>query len=80
MVADTVKSRKRVKLSKGDVFELQLPDGRLGYGIVVKPGKLKNGGTPYVAVFSSAYKETRTGRDCPRPGRFGRLDHGRVGL
>ena len=38
------------------MFELSLPDGRLGYGIVVKRGGLSNGGTPYVAIFSPAYE------------------------
>lgn len=57
MPTDTKKKRKRIKLSDGDVFELGLPDGRFGYGIVVKRGKLKNGGTPYVAVFGSAHEE-----------------------
>lgn len=55
MIADAAKKRKRAKLSEGDVLELELPDGRFGYGIVVKQGKLKNGGTPYVAVFGSAH-------------------------
>jgi hypothetical protein len=47
--------RRRVKFKEGDLFELTLPDGRLGYGIVIKRGRLKNGGTPYVAIFKSAY-------------------------
>jgi hypothetical protein len=57
MMADTTKKRKRIKLSEGDLFELNLPDGRFGYGIIVKRGKLNNGGTPYIAVFASAHKE-----------------------
>ena len=57
MIADTAKKRKRVKLTEGEVFELALPDGRFGYGMVVKQGKLKNGGTPFVAVFGSAHSE-----------------------
>ncbi|OYX65368.1 MAG: hypothetical protein B7Y88_09340 [Sphingomonadales bacterium 32-64-17] len=48
---------KRVKLSEGDVFEFSLPDGRFGYGTIVKRGVLKNGGTPYIAMFRSAYLE-----------------------
>lgn len=57
MVSDTPKKRKRVRLSEGDVFEFELPDGRFGYGIIVKRGALKNGGTPYVAVFGSAHSQ-----------------------
>lgn len=49
--------KKRVKLSEGDVFEFTLPDGRFGYGIIVKRGILKGGGTPYIAIFSSAHNE-----------------------
>jgi hypothetical protein len=44
-----------VKLREGDVFELSLPDGRLGYGVIVKRGVLPSGGTPYMAIFRSAY-------------------------
>jgi hypothetical protein len=51
-----VAKRKIVKLSEGDVFELTLPDGRLGYGIIVKRGKLKGGGTPYIAILGSAHE------------------------
>ena len=47
--------RKRVNLKEGDVFEMPLPDGRFGYGVVVKQGGLPGGGTPYIAVFGSAY-------------------------
>jgi hypothetical protein len=52
-----VAARRRVKLSEGDVFELTLPDGRLGYGIIVKRGTLKSGGTPYIALFRSVHEE-----------------------
>jgi len=50
-------SRKRVNLKAGDIFELPLPDGRFGYGIIVKQGGLPGGGTPYIAVFRSAYDQ-----------------------
>jgi hypothetical protein len=30
--------RKRVKLCRGDLFEFQVVDGRLAYGLVVIPG------------------------------------------
>lgn len=46
---------KRINLEKGDVFELTLPDGRFGYGVIVRKGKLKGGGTPYIAILKSAY-------------------------
>lgn len=49
--------RSRIKLREGDVFELAVPDGRLGYGVVVKGGVLKNGGTPYVAILKNLYVE-----------------------
>ena len=48
--------RKRVKLTEGDVFEFVVPDGRLGYGIIVKRGGLPNGGTPYTAIFRSLFE------------------------
>src|SRR4051794_32821450 len=57
MVVDGAAKRKRIKLREGDVFELAVPDGRFGYGIVVKRGGLKNGGTPYVAMFGSLHDE-----------------------
>lgn len=46
-----------MKLTEGDVFELVVPDGRFGYGIIVKRGGLKNGGTPYIAMFASLHDE-----------------------
>jgi hypothetical protein len=49
--------RKRVKLTDGDVFEFAVPDGQLGYGIILKQGGLKNGGTPYIAMFSSVHEK-----------------------
>ncbi|MFM7350143.1 MAG: Imm26 family immunity protein [Erythrobacter sp.] len=49
--------RKNIELKCGDVFELALPDGRCGYGIVVNQGVLPDGGTPYIAIFSTAYAE-----------------------
>ncbi|MFN3725840.1 MAG: Imm26 family immunity protein [Allosphingosinicella sp.] len=49
--------RKRVNLRVGDVFEIPLPDGRFGYGIVAKQGALPGGGTPYIAIFRSAYNQ-----------------------
>lgn len=57
MTTDKKATRKRVKLTEGDVFEFVVPDGRLGYGIIVKRGGLKHGGTPYIAVFASLYDE-----------------------
>ena len=50
-----VARRKRVSLREGDVFEIPLPDGRFGYGIVVKRGGLPGGGTPYIAIFRSVF-------------------------
>ena len=47
--------RKRVDLREGDVFEMPLSDGRFGYGIIVKPGGLPGGGTPYIAIFRTAH-------------------------
>lgn len=55
MAAKKATKRKRVKLSEGDVFELTVPDGKFGYGIIVKRGGLKNGGTPYIAMFRPLY-------------------------
>lgn len=49
--------RKRVKLTEGDIFELTVPDGRFGYGIIVRRGGLENGGTPYIAMFSPLHDE-----------------------
>src|SRR5689334_7939353 len=56
MTGDGATKRKRVKLQEGDLFEFVIPDGRLGYGIIVKRGARKNGGNPYVAVFNSAHR------------------------
>lgn len=56
MTGDNATKRRRVKLEEGDLFEFAVPDGRLGYGIIVKRGGRKNGGTPYVAVFKSAHR------------------------
>lgn len=47
--------QKRVKLTEGDVFELTVPDGRFGYGVIIKRGVLKSGGTPYIAMFRSLH-------------------------
>ena|GEM_PF-3296317 len=47
--------RKRMKLREGDVLELTLPDGRLRYGVIIDRGVLSSGGTPYIAVFGSAF-------------------------
>lgn len=49
--------RKRVRLTEGDIFEFTVPDGRFGYGIIVKRGVLTNGGTPYIAIFRSLHGE-----------------------
>jgi len=49
------KTRKRIKLSAGDLFELRVPDGRLGYGIIIKRGGLKSGGTAYIGVFGTLH-------------------------
>jgi hypothetical protein len=49
--------RKRVKLSEGDVFEFAVPDGRRGYGIIIKRGVLTNGGCPYIGMFRSLHVE-----------------------
>ena len=48
-------SRKRVNLKEGDIFEFTVPDGRLGYGVIVTPGKLKGGGVPYVIILASLH-------------------------
>lgn len=42
--------RKRVKLRQGDLFELSVSDGRLGYGLVIIPG-----GVLYAAFFKSLH-------------------------
>jgi hypothetical protein len=55
MTAKRATRRKRVHLTEGDVFEFAVPDGRLGYGIIVKRGGLPNGGTPYIAMFRSLF-------------------------
>ena len=55
MTAEKSTRRKRVKLTEGDVFEFAVPDGRLGYGIMVKRGSLPNGGTPNIAIFRSLF-------------------------
>ena len=44
--------RKRVKLRAGDLFELQVSDGRYGYGLVIIPG-----GVLYAAFFRHLYHE-----------------------
>ncbi|WP_430385639.1 Imm26 family immunity protein [Blastomonas fulva] len=44
-------------MTEGDVFEFAVPDGRFGYGIIIKRGGLKNGGTPYIAIFKSLHDE-----------------------
>ncbi|MBU0556412.1 MAG: immunity 26/phosphotriesterase HocA family protein [Alphaproteobacteria bacterium] len=49
--------RKRVNLRKGDVFEIPLPNGRFGYGIVLKQGGLPGGGAPYIVIFRSAFDQ-----------------------
>jgi hypothetical protein len=55
--------RKRIKLSEGDIFEIPLPDGRLGYGIILRRGGLTNGGTPYVAIYHAVYSERQKASD-----------------
>ena len=57
MAVERATKRKRVKLAEGDVFEFVLPNGQFGYGIIVKCGRLKNGGTPYIAMFGSLHRE-----------------------
>ncbi|MBB5714160.1 Imm26 family immunity protein [Sphingomonas aerophila] len=54
-MSDEKTRRKRISLNEGDLFELVVPDGRLGYGIIVKRGILKNGGAPYIAIFGSVH-------------------------
>jgi len=54
-VAKDASKRKRVRLKAGDIFELTVPDGRLGYGVVVMPGVLKGGGTPYIIILQSLH-------------------------
>lgn len=36
---------------------MPLPDGRTGYGVIVKRGGLPGGGTPYIAIYRSAYAQ-----------------------
>ena len=55
MTVDKATPRKRIKLSEGDVFEFAVPDGRFGYGIILKRGGLPNGGTPYIAIFRDVF-------------------------
>lgn len=49
--------RKRVKLSEGDIFEMPLPDGKLGYGIILRRGGLTSGGTPYIGIYHAVHSE-----------------------
>lgn len=46
------KKRTRTKLRAGDVFELTVPDGRLGYGVIVVPGN----GVPYIIILRSLHQ------------------------
>ncbi len=57
MSLESTTRRKRVKLAEGDLFEFAISDGRLGYGIIIRRGALKNGGTPYIALFHGLYDE-----------------------
>jgi hypothetical protein len=41
---------KRVTLKPGDVFEMPLADGRIGYGVIVR-----GGGVPYVIILRSIH-------------------------
>ena len=53
---DARAERRKTHVTEGDVFEFVVPDGRLGYGIIVKRGGLPNGGTPYTAIFRSLFE------------------------
>ena len=46
------KKPKSLKLKAGDVFELEVPDGRLGYGVVIFP----NSGAPYIIILRSLHR------------------------
>jgi hypothetical protein len=41
---------KKVKPRRGDVFEIETPDGKFGYGLVVE-----GGGCPYIAILDEVY-------------------------
>lgn len=43
---------KRIAVKAGAVFEMHLPDGRLGYGIIVV-----GGGVPYVAILNTLHEK-----------------------
>ena len=52
-MADTKRrKRKRLVLKEGDIFEFGVPDGRLGYGVIVMP----NSGVPYVIILASLHQ------------------------
>lgn len=53
---EETKKRKRVKLRAGDVFEMPLDDGRLGYGVVIV-----GGGVLYVIILRTLHSHR------PRP-------------
>lgn len=55
--------RKRIKLSEGDIFEMPLPDGKLGYGIILRRGFLTSGGTPYIAIYHAVHSERQNAGD-----------------
>jgi hypothetical protein len=50
------KKPKGPNLKAGDVFELEVPDGRLGYGVIVLP----NSGAPYVIILRSLHRAQPT--------------------
>lgn len=62
-MVDKTKRRKRIKLSEGDIFEMLLPDGRFGYGIILRRGGLISGGTPYIAIFHAVHSEHQSASD-----------------
>lgn len=57
MSQDKLKHRRTV-LREGDVFEFDVPDGHLGYGVVVV-----GGGVPYVIILRSLHRSRPTMAD-----------------
>lgn len=62
-MAEKTNRRKRIKLSEGDIFEMPLPDGKFGYGIILRRGGLPGGGTPYIAIYHAVHSERQDASD-----------------
>jgi hypothetical protein len=65
-MVEKAKRRKRIKLDEGDIFEMPLPDGRFGYGIILRRGTLTGGGTPYIAIYHAVHSERPSASDIVR--------------